>query len=90
MSLYAQQIECLSCSNSRTFLHHKDSTSAPVGQMEALDLPRGSVLTCGRCGSTSLLRVWCDGIPYAATGYQGRKRVRRTAVHTSALATEPL
>jgi hypothetical protein len=50
----------------------------PVSQAEALALPPRSVLSCARCGSTSLIRVWGDAIPYATKGYVGRKRRRRT------------
>jgi hypothetical protein len=43
-------------------------------------MPPRSVIACARCGSTSLIRSWGDGIPYATAGYVGRRRRRRTAV----------
>lgn len=80
VSMYKELIECLSCSNSRSFLHHADRVSRPLSQQEAFDLPRRAVLTCGRCGSRSLLRLWGDAVPYATTGYVGRRRRRSTSV----------
>jgi hypothetical protein len=79
VGLYARQIECLSCSNSRGFVHHTETSSVPVSQAEALALPPRSILTCGRCGSTSLIRSWGDATPYATKGYVGRRRRRRSA-----------
>ena len=87
MGLYARQIECLSCSNSRGFVHHTETSSIPVSQAEALTLPPRSVLTCGRCGSTSLIRSWGDATPYATKGYVGRRRRRRTASQTPLQST---
>lgn len=77
--MYKAQLECLSCSNSRSFMHHADRASRPVSQQEAFELPRRAVLTCGRCGSQSLLRMWADAIPYATAGYSGRRRRRQPA-----------
>jgi hypothetical protein len=83
LGIYERQIECLSCSNSRGFVHHTETSSVPVSQAEALNLPSRAVLTCGRCGSTSLIRSWGDATPYATKGYVGRRR-RRTAAQVAA------
>ena len=80
MSMYRMQIECLSCSNHRGFVHHADRASIPVSQQVALGLPRGSVLSCGRCGSTSLARAWSQAMPYDTTGDCASRRRRRAAI----------
>ncbi len=79
MGSYMRQIECLNCSNCRAFVYHTDTSSMPVTQAQALTLPPGPMLTCGRCGSTSLIRTWGDATPYATRGYVGRRRRRRSA-----------
>ena len=78
MAGYTRQLECLSCSNNRSFLWHSETGQQVLSQAETVALPRGSYLTCGRCGSTSLLAVWGDAIPYATTGYVGRRRRRKS------------
>jgi hypothetical protein len=83
---YVKQIECLSCSNSRNFVHHMETTNTLISQAEALSLPRGSMLSCGRCGSTSLVRSWGDATPYATKGYVGRRRRRRSSAALAAAA----
>jgi len=77
---YIRQLECLQCSNSRTFVLHQETSQMLVSQAEAISLPQGSVLTCGRCGSTSLVRGWGDAVPYATQGYVGRKRRRKAQI----------
>jgi hypothetical protein len=77
---YTRQLECMSCSNSRGFMHYTETSSMPLSQGEALAMPPRSVIACARCGSTSLIRSWGDGIPYATAGYVGRRRRRRTVV----------
>ncbi len=79
MPAYVKQIECLSCSNSRNFVHHMETTNTLISQAEAISLPRGTLLSCGRCGSTSLVRSWGDATPYATKGYVGRRRRRRSS-----------
>jgi len=67
----------LSCSNNRSFIRHGETEQQMLSQAEAATLPRGTFITCGRCGSSSLIAVWGDAIPYATTGYVGRRRRRR-------------
>lgn len=91
MPAYVRQLECLSCSNSRNFVHHTEAGQTILSQVEAGALPKTAVVTCGRCGSSSLVRCWGDATPYATTGYVGRRRRRRssTAVaSTESVATE--
>jgi hypothetical protein len=76
---YIRQLECLSCSNSRSFVLHDDTTQRMISQAEVAVLPRNAMITCGRCGSSSLVRCWGDATPYATTGYVGRRRRRRSA-----------
>ena len=80
---YIRQLECLACSNSRTFILHQETSQMLVSQAEAVSLPQGSVVTCGRCGSTSLVRGWGDAVPYATQGYVGRRRRRKSAMVTA-------
>ncbi len=77
MPAYIRQVECLACSNSRSFVHHQEGGQSMLSQLEACNLPRGAVITCGRCGSSSLVRAWGDATPYATTGYVARRRRRR-------------
>ena len=86
MPAYVRQLECLSCSNSRTFVHHTEAGQTILSQVEAGALPKSAVVTCGRCGSSSLVCCWGDATPYATTGYVGRRRRRRSA--TAAAAPE--
>ncbi|MGH2347675.1 MAG: hypothetical protein ACRDG4_20805 [Chloroflexota bacterium] len=79
MPEYIRQLECLACSNSRIFTLHQETSQILVSQVDALALPRNAVITCGRCGSTSLVRGWGDAVPYATQGYVGRRRRRRKA-----------
>ena len=84
MPAYVRQLECLSCSNSRNFVHHTEAGQTILSQVEAGALPKTAVVTCGRCGSTSLVRCWGDATPYATTGYVGRRRRRRSAATAGA------
>ncbi len=86
---YIRQLECLACSNSRVFSVHQETSRVLVSQADALALPRNAVITCGRCGSTSLVRGWGDAVPYATQGYVGRRRRRRNLA-ASASATPAL
>jgi hypothetical protein len=81
---YIRQLECLSCSNSRSFVLHAEATQRMISQAEAAMLPRNAVITCGRCGSSSLVRCWGDATPFATAGYVGRRRRRRSAAATGA------
>jgi hypothetical protein len=58
-----------------------------ISQAEAIALQRSAVLTCGRCGSNSLIRCWGDATPYATAGYVGRRRRRRSAAAAAAAAS---
>jgi len=66
MSSMTRQLECLSCSNTRTFVHHTTAGEHRVDQATVTALPRRAVLTCGRCGSVSLVAGWGDSFPYRA------------------------
>jgi hypothetical protein len=74
MAIYTRQLECLNCSQTRSFVHHTETAQRLISQTEALALPRKAVLTCGRCGSASVLSGWGDGLPYATRGRLPRRR----------------
>jgi hypothetical protein len=77
MAQLIRQLECLHCSHSRHFVVHTESFQRLVAQAELCDLPRDVHLTCARCGSASLIRVWSEGTPYAARGRVPRRRSKR-------------
>jgi hypothetical protein len=77
MGAYVEQLECLNCSQSRSFVLHGDRERRLVGQIEAARMARRAVLTCARCGSSSLIRGWTDALPYATSGRTRRRRVTR-------------
>ena len=77
---YKRQLECVQCSNQRSFVIYSETSQTVVGQTEAAELPRGTRMACGRCGCTSLISCWTDAVPYATTGYVGRRRRRRGAI----------
>ena len=81
---YIRQIECLACSNSRIFILHQETSHMPISQAAAAALPQRAQLTCGRCGSGSLVRGWGDSVPYATKGYAGRRRRRAATTEASA------
>lgn len=89
MVMYARQVECLSCSNSRNFVHHDETSSRLISQAEVAALPKDAMLSCGRCGSFSLISCWGDAVPYATTGYVGRRRRRKNAAAQAAAAAIP-
>jgi hypothetical protein len=74
MAIYTQQLECLNCSHARSFVQHTETSQRLLSQAEALKLPRGTLLTCGRCGSASVLKSWGDDAPYASHGLVPRRR----------------
>ena len=74
MGSYVAQLECLNCSQSRSFVLHGECQQRIVGQAEAVRETRQGVLTCARCGSSSLIRGWGDGIPFASSGIARRRR----------------
>ena len=83
MSAYVEQLECLNCSQSRGFVLHSDREQRIIGQTEAVREARRAVLTCARCGGSSLIRGWTDAIPYAAAG-RSRRQCRAGRPATSA------
>jgi hypothetical protein len=74
MASYTRQLECLNCSQTRSFVYHTETAQRLLSQAEAAKLPRGARLTCGRCGSTSVLVSWGDAAPYALHGRTPRRR----------------
>ena len=74
MGRYVEQLECLNCSQSRTFVLHGDREQRILGQTEAARIAKQAVLTCGRCGGRSLIRSWTDALPYATSGRAPRRR----------------
>lgn len=84
---YIRQIECLACSNSRIFILHQETSHMPISQAAAAALAQRAQITCGRCGSGSLVRGWGDSVPYATKGYAGRRR--RSATTEAAPQTPP-
>ena len=74
MASFTRQLECLNCSQTRSFVHHTETTQRLLSQAEALTLPRNAMVTCGRCGSASVLYGWGDAMPYATRGRPSRRR----------------
>jgi hypothetical protein len=74
MGAYVEQLECLNCSQSRSFMLHGDREQRLVGQAEAVALGKRGVLTCARCGGRNLIRGWTDSVPFAVIGRPTRKR----------------
>jgi hypothetical protein len=74
MASYTRQLECLNCSQTRSFVHHTETSHRLLSQGEAIKLPRGARITCGRCGSASVLYSWGDAMPYASGGRVPRRR----------------
>jgi hypothetical protein len=77
MEGYREQLECLHCSQSRSFVLHGDGEQRLLDQVEAASVVKRTVLSCARCGSRSLIHVWNEAAPYAAPGTTPR-RGRRT------------
>ncbi len=86
MASYVEQLECLQCSQSRSFVLHSDRGQRTLGQAEAAKLARSALLTCARCGSSSLIRGWTDAVPYAAVGRTPRHR-RSSGLRSAARET---
>ena len=76
MAAYVEQLECLNCSQSRTFVLHGEREQRNLGQAEAARVAGRAVLTCGRCGGSSLIRSWADAVPDATAGMTPRRRRR--------------
>jgi cytochrome c553 len=84
---FTQQLQCLHCSNTRSFLHQTSDGTHQVDQREAQQLHRTAVVTCGRCGGASLVHTWDDAIPYADPLVRRRRRSRERRV-TRSLASQ--
>jgi hypothetical protein len=80
MAIYVQQIECLHCSNCRSFIQHTDGGQRRISQEDARLLGRRATLSCGRCGSTSLILGWTDYFAHLPTNPAPRRRRRRGAM----------
>jgi hypothetical protein len=74
MGAYVEQLECLNCSQSRSFMLHGDREQRLIGQAEAVAIRKRGVLTCARCGGRNLIRGWTDSVPFATIGRPVRKR----------------
>ena len=81
MTAYVEQLECLNCSQSRSFVLHSDRGQRILGQIEAVREVRRAMLTCARCGSGSLIRGWTDAVPFATS--RRTRRQRRGAAPTT-------
>ena len=77
MASYVKHVECLQCSNSRSFVHHTETSQRLISQVEARRLHRRAVLSCSRCASTSLILAWTDALPDGPAGVTPRRRTRR-------------
>ncbi|HXT37955.1 MAG TPA: hypothetical protein VN837_20460 [Chloroflexota bacterium] len=55
---FTRRVECVHCANSRSFIQHGETSQRLIGQDEAGTLSHTAVLSCGRCGSFSLLSWW--------------------------------
>ena len=76
MGAYVEQLECLHCSQSRSFVLHGEREQRLLGQADAAKLAGRVLLTCGRCGGRSLIRSWADALPDAPAGRTPRRRRR--------------
>jgi transcription elongation factor Elf1 len=76
LGTFVEQLECLHCSHSRSFVLHGERAQRLVSQAEAARVAKQAVLTCGRCGSRSLIRSWTDAVPYATAAIVLRRRRR--------------
>jgi hypothetical protein len=76
MATFVRQLECLNCSQNRSFVLHREAGQRLISQAEAQGLGRGAVLTCARCGGTSLVSGWTDTAHYATHGIVRRHRAQ--------------
>jgi len=76
MAAYVEQLECLQCSQSRSFILHGEREQRILAQAEAARVAGRAALTCARCGSGSLIHSWTDAMPYAVAGTAPRRRPR--------------
>jgi hypothetical protein len=61
-----RQLECLSCSNKRSFVRQTAAGPCNLNQADVARLPNQVGIACGRCGGTNLIVCWDDGFPYRA------------------------
>jgi hypothetical protein len=87
MAVFTRQLECLNCSHTRSFVHHTETSQRMLTQAESLRLPRGATVTCGRCGSASVLQGWGDDAPYASRGFVPRQRQAPASARANAQAS---
>jgi hypothetical protein len=80
-----QQLECLSCSNKRSFVQQTPAGPRNLSQAEVAVLPIHSKVTCARCGGTSLVVCWGDAFPYRAPETIQQRRKRTSAAARSLL-----
>jgi hypothetical protein len=83
MGAYVELLECLHCSQSRSFVLHGDLERRIVGQAETVWEARRGVLTYARCGS-SLIRGLGDAVPHATTGGTRRRSSQRAKAREKA------
>lgn len=60
---FTRRVECVHCANSRSFIQHGETSRRLIGQDEVGTLPYSAALSCGRCGSFSLLSWWDGAVP---------------------------
>jgi len=85
MSNLIRNLECLNCSNDRSFIFHTLAGEHHFTQLEAAALPGRMTISCGRCGGTSVIAGWGDSFPYRAP--ETILPRRRRAVTTAGLAS---
>jgi DNA-directed RNA polymerase subunit RPC12/RpoP len=86
MPSYSLQLECLSCSNRRLFVRHSATGDQVLTQTDVATLSKGAAVTCGHCGSSSLIRSWADATPDATAPYIPRRRRRRSSHAVNVIA----
>lgn len=64
MSYLIRKLECLNCSNDRSFIFHTVAGERRITQLEAAALTGRLGISCGRCGGTSVIAGWGDSFPY--------------------------
>ena len=89
MSCLIRKLECLNCSNDRSFVFHTLAGEHRITQLEAAALAGCTGISCGRCGGTSVIAGWGDSFPYRApeTILPRRRRSHGDAATTAGLAS---
>jgi len=83
-----RQLECLSCSNKRSFVLRTATGSCTLNQAEVARIPTKVGIACGRCGGTNLIVCWDDGFPYCAPETIKHRRKSRSVVAPGALSIQ--